>query len=181
MLLLGICVISFVSLFGAIIYTIEFANDTNTFVSIPAGMWWAIITMTTVGYGDVYPVSVSGQMLGAVCALFGVIILAMPVAVLVSHFTGYHANMPSQKQMRTTLTFLKHNPQFCKEMSRYHDSDGGFEREDERGEREGEITDGSNEARSRNGHGWTQAEKKENLFCCKTVPPAKNKISPVLS
>ena len=112
--LLIICTLSFVTLFGAVIFMVELFSGDFTFSSIPAGMWWAVVTMTTVGYGDVYPVSTVGQMVGAVCALSGVILLALPVAVIASRFTSYQSNMSSRQQMRTTLTFLKGNPQFSK-------------------------------------------------------------------
>jgi hypothetical protein len=60
--------------------------------NIGIALWWAVITMTTVGYGDVYPESIPGYCVGCVCAIFGVIILAMPIAIIASNFTEYYSN-----------------------------------------------------------------------------------------
>ena len=61
--------------------------ELTQFTSIPASMWWAIITAVTVGYGDMYPASNSGKVVGAALAMVGVIVLAMPIAVIGSNFT----------------------------------------------------------------------------------------------
>ncbi|HEX2924248.1 MAG TPA: ion channel, partial [Chloroflexota bacterium] len=49
-------------------------------------MWWSVITLTTVGYGDIYPVTPVGKLLAAVIALLGVALFAMPTAILASGF-----------------------------------------------------------------------------------------------
>ena len=61
--------------------------ELSQFTSIPASLWWAIITAVTVGYGDMYPASSAGKFVGACLAMCGVVVLAMPIAVIGSNFT----------------------------------------------------------------------------------------------
>ena len=56
------------------------------FSSIPASMWWGIVTITTIGYGDVYPVTVAGKIIAAAVALLGIAVYAIPTAIIVSAF-----------------------------------------------------------------------------------------------
>ncbi|XP_062577829.1 potassium voltage-gated channel protein Shaw-like [Saccostrea cucullata] len=75
--------------FGYLIYYVEF-EDKNSFNNAFIGVWWAVVTMTTVGYGDVVPTCYLGRVVGMVCALTGILILAMPVAIVTSNFTIYY-------------------------------------------------------------------------------------------
>jgi voltage-gated potassium channel len=58
----------------------------NQFPNIIASLWWAVATLTTVGYGDVYPISVGGKLLGGVIALLGIGLVALPAGILSSGF-----------------------------------------------------------------------------------------------
>lgn len=79
----------------------------SDFDSIPEAFWWAVITMTTVGYGDVHPKSLLGKILGAVCACVGVLIVALPVSVIGSNFTLFYSHAQAQlklpKKKRTPI------------------------------------------------------------------------------
>lgn len=67
-------------------YYAEHDEQPDKFSSIPAAMWWGVATLTTVGYGDVYPVTVEGKLLGAVIAVLGVGLFALPTGILASGF-----------------------------------------------------------------------------------------------
>lgn len=103
---------SLATLFGSAVFLAEVLSDHFTMSSIPYGMWYAIVTMTTVGYGDLVPASSVGRLIGTLCALSGVIVMALPIAVIASSFTCYHDNMSTRQQMRTRMAFLKENPDF---------------------------------------------------------------------
>merc|ERR1719453_1495043 len=56
--------------------------DETKFASIPHAFWFVIVTITTAGYGDLYPQSAMGKLVGALMILSGIIVLAMPVGVI---------------------------------------------------------------------------------------------------
>ena len=73
------------------IYFVERKLNPEQFSSIPAAFWWSIITMTTVGYGDMVPITPLGKLVGAVCAVFGVVVmLCLPTPVFISHFNDIY-------------------------------------------------------------------------------------------
>ncbi len=77
----------FVILFSStIMYLVENSAQPDKFSSIPAAMWWSVMTVTTVGYGDIIPVTPLGQTLASVMTLVGVLLLALPSAILAAGF-----------------------------------------------------------------------------------------------
>lgn len=68
------------------IYIFERHAQANDFGSIPACMWWAFVTLTTVGYGDITPVTVGGKIFGSLVMVCGVGIAAMPAGIFASSF-----------------------------------------------------------------------------------------------
>ena len=66
------------------IYLVENQAQPDEFESIPKSMWWAVVTLTTVGYGDVIPVTTTGKILGAVITILGVGLAALPAGILAS-------------------------------------------------------------------------------------------------
>ena len=86
--MLLLCFVILSTIFGTMQYYCEFEN--RKFSTIPLSIWWAIITMTTVGYGDFYPESTCGYFLGTVCAMFGIIFLTIPIALIAATFNDYY-------------------------------------------------------------------------------------------
>lgn len=67
-----------------LIYAAEHDAQPNVFRNAFSGLWWAVATLTTVGYGDLYPVTVVGRLLGALIALLGVAAVAIPTGIISS-------------------------------------------------------------------------------------------------
>jgi len=88
-------------IFASLVYYAERIqyNPTNDFTSIPVGLWWAIITMTTVGYGDMTPKTYVGMFVGSLCALTGVLTIALPVPVIVSNFALFYSHTKARAKL----------------------------------------------------------------------------------
>jgi len=72
---------------STLMYYVETTAQPEKFSSIPETMWWGIATLTTVGYGDVYPITPLGQLLGGLIAVFGIGMFALPAGILASGFS----------------------------------------------------------------------------------------------
>ncbi|VIO93501.1 conserved hypothetical protein,hypothetical protein [Brugia malayi] len=101
LLLLVFFVLLAIVIFAALVYYAERIenNPENQFTSIPAGLWWAIVTMCTIGFGDMVPKTYLGMLVGSLCALMGVLTIALPVPVIVANFS----NLYSHSQARAKL------------------------------------------------------------------------------
>lgn len=82
--LLLVIFIAFILLiiFSSLMYFIEKEAQPEAFSSIPAAMWWGITTLTTVGYGDIYPITTLGKIVGALIAFLGIGLFALPAGIL---------------------------------------------------------------------------------------------------
>ncbi|WAQ97867.1 KCNAG-like protein [Mya arenaria] len=106
---LGLLVLTFMittALFGSLIFYAEFSHYDNI-SNVPIGIWWAIVTLTTVGYGDYVPLTTMGYVIGALCAMCGLLLLSMPIAVIATNFNDYYAqNKIREKQLKRKQTIL---------------------------------------------------------------------------
>jgi voltage-gated potassium channel len=83
----SICVVLLMLVLGGTgMYFIEGKAQPDKFASIPDAMWWAVATMTTTGYGDVFPITLAGKLLGGVFSILGIFSFALPTAILGSGF-----------------------------------------------------------------------------------------------
>jgi len=72
---------------ASLMYLLEHLAQPKIFADIPSAMWWAVVTMTTLGYGDMVPVTPLGRMVGACTAIIGVGMIALPAGMLASGFS----------------------------------------------------------------------------------------------
>lgn len=84
---------------SSLMYFIEKDVQPEAFSSIPATMWWGIATLTTVGYGDLYPITAVGKVLGSLISVLGIGLFALPTGILAS---GFAAEMQRQKAPQKT-------------------------------------------------------------------------------
>ncbi|KAL4660835.1 potassium voltage-gated channel subfamily V member 2-like [Arapaima gigas] len=76
--------------FSAMVYTAEHDMPQTNFTSIPHSWWWATVSITTVGYGDMYPETYLGRLLAFGCISFGIILNGMPISMLFNKFSNYY-------------------------------------------------------------------------------------------
>ena len=86
-LIMSVAVCLFVMLFSAIVmYSVEYSVQPQQFPNVIATLWWAICTLTTVGYGDVYPITPVGKIFASIISLVGIGIIAIPTGIIAAGF-----------------------------------------------------------------------------------------------
>ena len=106
LLMLFIFLLIAMLVFATMIYYAERKDATQPseqFNTIPMGFWWAIITMTTVGYGDISPVTPVGYIVGTACCVVGVLLVALTFPVISNNFTLFYTHVRS-RPIKPTLT-----------------------------------------------------------------------------
>ncbi len=132
LIMLGFVLISAI-IFGSLIYTCERGDfivtaeypdgiylrkdvvgegfETTPFDNLGACVYWAIVTMTTLGYGDLYPTSNLGRFIGAACSIYGVIVISLPVTIINNAFTSqmetFAAGVEREKHRLESMNKLK--------------------------------------------------------------------------
>uniref|UniRef100_A0A3Q3W135 A-type voltage-gated potassium channel KCND1 n=1 Tax=Mola mola TaxID=94237 RepID=A0A3Q3W135_MOLML len=94
-------------IFATVMFYAEKGSSGSKFTSIPAAFWYTIVTMTTLGYGDMVPKTIMGKIFGSICSLSGVLVIALPVPVIVSNFSRiYHQSQRAEKRRTQKKTRL---------------------------------------------------------------------------
>jgi voltage-gated potassium channel len=84
---------------SSLMYFVESSAQPKSFGSIPDAMWWGVVTLTTVGYGDIYPITPLGRFLGSLLAFLGIGIFALPAGIIAS---GFSEEVQKRKQPKPT-------------------------------------------------------------------------------
>lgn len=85
---------------SSIMYFVEYEAHPKAFGSIPDAMWWGVVTLTTVGYGDIYPITPLGKLLGAILAFLGIGIFALPAGIIAGVFLRNYKRESSKKGLK---------------------------------------------------------------------------------
>ncbi|CAL8249365.1 unnamed protein product [Merluccius merluccius] len=83
--------------FSAMVYTVEHDMPQTNFTSIPHAWWWAAVSISTVGYGDIYPETILGRLFAFVCISFGIILNGLPISILFNKFSDYYSKLKSNE------------------------------------------------------------------------------------
>ncbi|XP_029776998.1 potassium voltage-gated channel subfamily V member 2 [Suricata suricatta] len=91
------CLMLFITMgiftFSAAVYSVEHDVPNTNFTSIPHAWWWAAVSISTVGYGDMYPETILGRFFAFLCIAFGIILNGMPISILFNKFSDYYSKL----------------------------------------------------------------------------------------
>jgi voltage-gated potassium channel len=93
---------------SSLVYLVERSAQPEVFASIPDAMWWGIATLTTVGYGDITPITPLGKLFGSIVTVLGIAMFALPAAILATGF----AQVIKQRDFLVTWKLVASVPSF---------------------------------------------------------------------
>lgn len=125
--LLMMCIAISGLLFSSMVYYIE-VSEGGEFYCIPNAFWWSVITMTTVGYGDMQPETGLGKLVGTMCAVSGVLVMSIPIPIIVSNFQEFYRNQKKMTAASARKDLLEERKEE-EEVVRLADLGGSEERE----------------------------------------------------
>merc|ERR550534_3678088 len=110
---------------------VRYDNEISPFFSIPAAMWWCVVTMTTVGYGDMYPIYTGGRCIGILTMFSGLLVIALPVIIIGKDFENANTDQTRKNHRKQSsldaLALLKNDrkgtvEEFFKDVNDYFKS-----------------------------------------------------------
>ncbi|KAG7476651.1 hypothetical protein MATL_G00085290 [Megalops atlanticus] len=110
--------------FSAMVYTVEHDVHHTNFTSIPHAWWWAAVSISTVGYGDMFPETHLGRLFAFACISFGIILNGMPISILYNKFSDYYtklkaheytSNLKNRGKVRFTKRAVKKITEVCEQ------------------------------------------------------------------
>ncbi|XP_044921048.1 potassium voltage-gated channel subfamily V member 2 [Mustela putorius furo] len=110
------CLMLFIAMgvftFSAAVYSVEHDIPNTNFTSIPHAWWWAAVSLSTVGYGDMYPETILGRLFAFLCIAFGIILNGMPISILYNKFSDYYSKLKAyeytaMRRERGNVEFLQ--------------------------------------------------------------------------
>ncbi|XP_013883914.1 potassium voltage-gated channel subfamily V member 2 isoform X1 [Austrofundulus limnaeus] len=110
------CLLLFIGMgifmFSAMVYSVEHDVPNTNFTSMPHAWWWAAVSISTVGYGDMFPETNLGRVFAFACISFGVILNGMPISILYNKFSDYYTKLKSHEyamvsKARGKVRFIK--------------------------------------------------------------------------
>ncbi|KAL7076528.1 hypothetical protein ACQ4LE_004822 [Meloidogyne hapla] len=105
--MMTIVLLTGVVFFSTMIYFLEKDEKSSPFTSIPAAYWWCIVTMTTVGYGDVVPATTMGKIIASAAIMSGVLVLALPITIIVDNFIKVAQEEQQTEQFKAELLAME--------------------------------------------------------------------------
>uniref|UniRef100_A0A3B4ZTX7 Uncharacterized protein n=1 Tax=Stegastes partitus TaxID=144197 RepID=A0A3B4ZTX7_9TELE len=101
------CILLFIAMgiftFSALLHSAERETEGSPISSIPYAWWWAAVSISTVGYGDVVPVTILGRLVAFGCISFGIILNGMPISFLFNKFSDYYSKLKAQEYNSTSV------------------------------------------------------------------------------
>ncbi|XP_041046575.1 potassium voltage-gated channel subfamily V member 1 [Carcharodon carcharias] len=104
-----------ISIFSTVEYAVEHSVPESTFSSVPSAWWWATTSMTTVGYGDIWPETTIGKLIAFLCILTGILVLSLPIAIINDRFSSCYFTLKMKDaafRNHDALKRLAKNPAF---------------------------------------------------------------------